>query len=285
MVEGIVSQTPESEKHAGERLIASTRSAATFVLVMVIFIVLWQAIKAVFRLDVRILPNVSDILGALIAPVQEGKATLGAILFNSALFTLREAVIGFFFGAGIGFILAVIFAHSLPLERGLMPLVVASQTVPILAIAPMVVVWLKAGWLSVAVISAYLTFFPVTINTLRGLTAIPTTALELMQSYAATRWQVLVDLRIPNALPYILTALKISATTSIVGAIIGELPSGIQDGLGGAILNFNQYYASAPARLWATNLVAALTGIVAFGVVVLAERVLLRWMPSNRHIG
>lgn len=260
------------------------RSIGTFIFVMIVFAVLWQLIKALGHYDAKILPNISDIFTALATPIQEGKATLGEILFSAATFTLREASMGFLFGATIGFVLAVIFAHSVPLERGLMPLVVASQTIPILAIAPMVVVWLKAGWLSVAVISAYLTFFPVTINTLRGLTSIPPTALELMHSYAATRWQILTKLRIPHALPYILTALKISATTSIVGAIIGELPSGIQEGLGGAILNFNQYYTSAPARLWATNFVAALTGIAAFGLVVIAERILLHWVPTNRNI-
>jgi NitT/TauT family transport system permease protein len=132
------------------------------------------------------------------------------------------------------------------------------------------------------VISAYLTFFPVTVNTLRGLTSVPPTAFELMRSYAADRGQILLKLRVPNALPYIMTALKISATTSIVGAIIGELPSGIQDGLGGAILTFNQYYTSAPARLWATNLIAALTGIFAFVLVVLVEQVIIRWSPVDR---
>lgn len=272
------------ETRAVKQLLALSSSAVTFIGVLLFFVLIWQGVKAVYKLDDKILPNVGDILNALTSPIQEGKATLGTILFNASLFTLREAAIGFVFGATIGFVLAIVFAHSVPLERGLMPLVVASQTVPILAIAPMIVVWLKAGWLSVAVISAYLTFFPVTINTLRGLTSIPPTALELMHSYAATRWQILLKLRIPHALPYILTALKISATTSIVGAIIGELPSGIQDGLGGAIINFNQYYSSAPARLWATNLAAALTGIGAFSVVVIAERVLLHWVPANRKI-
>ncbi len=271
----------QSLSHPSE-LITLVRPAGTFILVLIGIGLIWEAIKIIFHLDIKILPHVSDISDALLSPIQEGKPILAQLLFDAAIFTLREALLGFGLGASLGFALAVIFAHSLPLERGLMPLVVASQTVPVLAIAPMVVVWLKAGWLSVAVISAYLTFFPVTVNTLRGLSSVPATALELMQSYAATRRQILVKLRIPNALPYIMTALKISATTSIVGAIIGELPSGIQDGLGGAILNFNQYYSSAPARLWATNLVAALTGILAFASVVLVEQAIVRWLPADR---
>src|ERR687894_669940 len=121
------------------------------------------------------------------------------------------------------------------------------------------------GWGAVAVIAAYLTFFPVAINTLRGLQSADPRALELMRSYAANRWRVLWKLRVPASLPYLFAALKISATASVVGAIIGELPASIQDGLGGAILNFNQYYSTTPENLWATNLVAAALGIAFFG--------------------
>jgi NitT/TauT family transport system permease protein len=140
----------------------------------------------------------------------------------------------------------------------------------------MVVIWLGANSASVAVISAYLTFFPVTINTLRGLTSPHPNALELMRSYAASKWTVMWKLRFPAALPYIFTALKVSATASVVGAIIGELPSGIREGLGGAILNFNQYYTSDPAKLWAAILIAALVGIVFFVLVSVIERLTLR---------
>jgi NitT/TauT family transport system permease protein len=131
--------------------------------------------------------------------------------------------------------------------------------------------------LAVPIIAAYLTFFPVTIYTLRGLTSVPPTALELMQSYAASRREILLKLRLPNALPHIFTALKISATASVVGAIIGELPSGIQTGLGIAILNFSRYYNQSPPRLWATILAAGLLGILFFAVVALVERLVVRW--------
>jgi NitT/TauT family transport system permease protein len=102
-----------------------------------------------------------------------------------------------------------------------------------------------------------------------------------MSSYAAGRWSVLWKLRVPASLPFLFAAFKISATASVVGAIIGELPASIQDGLGGAILNFNQYYASSPESLWATNLVAAALGIAFFLVVVLAERLVVRTAPEN----
>jgi NitT/TauT family transport system permease protein len=131
------------------------------------------------------------------------------------------------------------------------------------------------------VIAAYLTFFPVTINTLRGLDSAQPRALELMRSYAAGSWSTLWKVKYPSSLPFVFSALKVAATASVVGAIIGELPSGIQDGLGGAILNFNQYYSIDPQALWATNIVAAALGIAFFGVVVIAEKLVVRSAPEN----
>lgn len=222
------------------------------------------------------LPHLQSIMQALLQPARRnGEVLLVRLLSQTALFTWTEAAIGFVSGAVLGFILGAIFAHSKFLERGLLPYVVISQTVPILALAPMVIIWLGAGPIAVAVISAYLTFFPVTINTLRGLTSPHPTALELMQSYAASRWTILWKLRFPAALPYIFTALKVSATTSVVGAIVGELPTGISDGLGGAITNFNQNYSSAPPKLWAAIIIAAVVGIVFFVVVSGIERLVL----------
>ena len=226
------------------------------------------------RGDDRAMPHLKDMLVTLFQPPRRNaEVLLIQILFKASLFTLQEAIAGFLIGGLLGFTLGVIFAHSSLMERGLLPYVVASQTVPLLAIAPMVVIWLGGNWLSVAIIAAYLTFFPVTINTLRGLRSPEPTAVELMHSYAATPWEILWKLRVPAALPYIFTALKISATASVVGAIIGELPSGIADGLGRVILNFNQYYATGPEKLWATILFASLTGMVFFLIITIFEKV------------
>ena len=238
-----------------------------------------------FVVDDTTMPHIHAIVGALFEPVQEGGPILLRDLVEAALFTAKEAAVGFALGAVIGFALGVLLVHSKLLQRGLLPYVVASQTIPILAVAPIVVVYLGslkvAAWFSVAVIAAYLTFFPVTINALRGLQAVDRRALELMQSYAASRWTILWKLRVPASLPYIFSALKVSATASVVGAIIGELPSSIQDGLGGSILNFNQYYTLDPTKLWATNLVAAALGISFFLVVVIAEKLVVRRAPEH----
>ena len=234
-----------------------------------------------FPVNATTLPHVHVIVKALFEPSRTDGPLLITVLWHSALFTAKEAMTGFLIGAAFGFALAVGLVHSRLAQRALLPYIVASQTIPILAVAPMVVVWLKAGWQSVAVIAAYLTFFPVAINTLRGLQSADRGAHELLRSYAASPWQVLWRLRVPASLPYLFTALKVSATASVVGAIIGELPSSIQSGLGGAILNFNQYYSLVPENLWATNLIAAALGIAFFLLVVIAEKLVVRRAPEH----
>jgi len=282
----------------GERVRAVLLQLAQLLGVLVGLWAFWEAFKwfgettelrlGNFEVNDRTLPHVHDIVGTLFEPSRRNGPILLDVLLDAALFTAKEAALGFALGAVFGFGIAVVLAHSNLLERGFLPYIVASQTVPILAIAPMVVVWVNPkmpdalkDWGAVAVIAAYLTFFPVAINTLRGLRSADPRALELMRSYASGAWPILWKLRVPASLPYLFAALKVSATACVVGAIIGELPASVQDGLGGAILNFNQYYASAPERLWATNLIAAALGITFFLVVVAAERVVVRRAPEN----
>jgi NitT/TauT family transport system permease protein len=281
----------------GARLLRSTGRGLLFVAVPLVLWGLWEGYRWLwinrgwtwpFAVDQTTMPHIADIFRALFrnpSSVSGGGDKLITLLLKAALFTAKEAAVGFALGASIGFLLGVLLAQWRLLQRGFLPYIVASQTVPILAVAPIVVVYLGtlhvAAWFSVAVIAAYLTFFPVAISTLRGLQSADRRALELMRSYAAGRLTVLWKLRIPTALPYIFAALKVSATASIVGAIIGELPSGIQDGLGGMILVFNQYYGLDPTQLWATNLIAALLGICFFLVVLLVERLVVRRAPEN----
>ena len=274
------------------------RQIISFALILLLLAVVWETFKWVggdpwrpdtnpfsishnppFRIkqasDLN-LPHLWDIFSAFGNESRRNGPPLIQTLASASLFTFREAITGFVLGGFLGLFLGTLFAHVPLLNRGCMPYVVASQTVPILAIAPMVIIWLKAGWVSVAVISAYLTFFPVTINTLRGLLSPDPTTIELMRSYAASWWDVLWKVRFPAALPYIFTAFKISATASVVGAIIGELPSGIRDGLGGAILNFNSYYITGPERLWAAIIASSVVGIAFYLIVAAAETVFLR---------
>jgi NitT/TauT family transport system permease protein len=270
-----------------------------FLFVLAALWALWEGYRALwmdrhwtwpFRVDDTSMPHLHKIFEALWAHARPGDVgpRLISLLVDSALFTAKEAAVGFALGAALGFALGVLLAQFQLLARGFLPWVVASQTVPILVVAPMVVVWLNPklpdrfqDWGAVAVIAAYLTFFPVTINTIRGLHSADRRALELMRSYAAGNWRILWKLRVPAALPYIFAALKVSATASVVGAIIGELPSSIQDGLGGQIINYSQYYTTQPTGLWATNVIAAALGISFFLIVLLAERIVVRRAPEN----
>ena len=268
----------------------AARSSLSLFVVIGALAVLWEVVKLLggdpseawtppFQWTVASdlnMPHVWDIAASFAQPAQRNGPPLGLVLINAGIFTFREAFGGFVFGAVLGLALAIVFVHSSLLERALVPYVVASQTVPIIAIAPVVVIWLGGGWLAVALISAYLTFFPVTIAGLRGLRSPDPRALELMRSYASSSRDVLWKVRLPAAAPYLFAAFKVAATASVVGAIIGELPSGIRDGLGGAILNFNQFYVSGPPKLWAAIIVAAIVGIGFFALVRVAETVVLR---------
>ncbi len=276
---------------------AALRRGLLVVVVVVALLGFWELYRWIwtttgwtwpFVVDDTSMPHIWTIGHAFFQPTQVNQPLLITILLHKMAFTAKEAAAGFAIGALVGFGLGVLLVHSRLLQRGLLPYIVGSQTVPILAIAPMVVVWINPklptglqGWGAVAVIAAYLTFFPVAINTLRGLQSADPRALELMRAYAASRWSILWKLRVPAALPYVFSAFRLAATASVVGAIIGELPSSIQDGLGGAIINFNQYYTFEPQELWATNIAAAVLGIAFFLVVVAAERAVVRRAPEN----
>ncbi len=235
------------------------------------------AVNLPVRTNDRSMPHVWDIVSALFSPARRGgEDLLVTILLRAALFTWRSALLGFFLGTAVGFGIGVWFIRSSLAEKGLMPYVAASQTVPVLAIAPVLVIWGgKLGfpqWVPVMILSAYLAFFPVAINTLRGLRSPAPTAMELLRSYAATPRQELWKVRVPAALPYLFPALKIAATASVIGAIVGELPAGMSQGLGRAILSFASSFSSAPEKLFGSVVVASLLGVAFVGMVGLAER-------------
>jgi NitT/TauT family transport system permease protein len=280
--------------------LASARPVAGFLLAIVAIVIAWELLKwfagdpwrfeSWLGTGIRIdhappfhlkqasdinLPHVWDVVGAFTAVDAAGRTGIESLL-GAALFTLRGALVGFALGATFGLALAILLVHVRILERALVPLVVASQTIPIVALAPIIVVGLHAGWFGIAIVASYLTFFPVTVAAIRGLRAADPRAIELMRSYAAGRRSILRSVRMPASYPYLFTAFKVSATASIVGAIVGELPSGFREGLGGSILLGMQYYTLSPQDLWATALVAAGLGMLAFLAVVIAERLTLR---------
>ena len=293
---------PDRPAGAGRR-----RRALTWILLVVGILVVWEGLKFLggtpwrapgslpgpansilwnppfrwpFVNDLN-LPHVWNIALAFFDPWQRGAdRNVAQLLFDAALYTWKEAALGFLLGTVIGLALATVFVHSRIAERALVPYVVASQTVPIIAIAPLITYAFGGSTLAVVVIATYLTFFPVTIAMIVGLRSFDPRALELTRSYAASRWDVYRKLRLPASLPYLFTALKIAATASIVGAIIGESPGGIADGLGRVILTYNQYYITGPEKLWAAIIASGLLGVGFYLVVRAVEVTVLRGRPG-----
>jgi NitT/TauT family transport system permease protein len=231
------------------------------------------------------MPHALDIVGELAGDVRDGRNTLPMTLYllKKAWFTLQEAAIGFTLGLVIGLALAVVMLRWRVVERGLLPWVNVSQTVPLIALAPIVVTWGRQQDLpdlfSISLIATYLTFFPVAVSALRGLKSPDAAHVELMRSYAASWGTTLVKLRLPAARAFLFPALKVAATLSVVGAIVGEISIGTKTGLGRAILEFAQRYAVFPERLYAAVIGSAVLGLAVFGLVNLAER----WLEGRKR--
>ncbi|KAA3636164.1 MAG: ABC transporter permease [Armatimonadetes bacterium] len=243
----------------------------------------WPVIGRVLpRTNDLTMPPIMDIVTELGQPPQRNSSKpLAAFIAEASLFTFREAAFGFFFGMMLGLALAIIMLRSRWIERGLSPYLVASQTIPLVAIAPIVVIWGSKSmgwlpfdwqpWMSVSIIATYLTFFPVAMNGIKGLQSADPAAMELMRSYAASRRQTLLKLQFPASLPYLFAAFKLAATVSIVGAIVGEISGGVPGGLGRLILDYASRYTTGPSRLYASVMGAAVLGIVVFGMVTVTE--------------
>ena len=243
----------------------------------------WPVIGRVLpRTDNLTMPPIRDIITEFGHPPQRNsEKPLIAFIAEAALFTLREAALGFVFGVIFGLGIAILLLRSKWIERGVTPYLVASQTVPLVAIAPIVIIWGSTSmgwlpfewtrWMSVSLIAAYLTFFPVAMNGIKGLQSADPAAMELMRSYAASRRQTLIKLQLPASVPYLFAAFKIAATAAIVGAIVGEISGGVKGGLGRLILDFASRYTTGPSRLYATVIGAAVLGMVAVGLVAAAE--------------
>lgn len=275
---------------------AVTRQGVTIVVALALLAGVWEGYKAMgtatggvwpgtsIELLVApndlIMPHVGDIWGTLWEPVQrERDEILAVFLLKSAGFTLLEAAAGFAVGVTVGLLLAVLMLRSKVAERGILPWINISQTVPLIALAPIIVTWGVSTVLSkpqaVALIASYLTFFPVAVNGLRGLQSPARADVDLMRSLAAPWRATLFKLRFPAARPYLFPAFKLAATLSVVGAIVGEISSGVGGGLGRVILDFASRYTTGPPRLYAAVIMAAILGLLVFGLVSVIERTLL----------
>ena len=204
-------------------------------------------------------------------------------LIYHSLVTLSATVLGFLLGALFGISLALLIVHSRVLERSLLPWIICSQMVPVLALAPIFIVVLGAiglqGLLPKSIISAYLCFFPITIGMVKGLTSPDPLQLELMRTWSADTRQILWKLRWPAAVPYLFASLKVAITISLIGAIVAELPTGAEAGIGARLLS-GSYYGQT-VQLWAALVAAAVLSSALIGIVALIERTVARRMGAH----
>jgi NitT/TauT family transport system permease protein len=241
----------------------------------------WTArdlLRGAWSMDRPVLPAPHQIAEDLYQTVINTPVHSKRSLVYHAGVTVSATVLGFLFGAALGILLAVGIVHLTVLERSLLPWVIASQTVPILAIAPMVVVVLGnlglSGLLPKAIISMYLCFFPVAIGMVKGLRSPDPLQLDLMRTYSATPAQVFWKLRWPAATSFLFTSLKVAIAVSLVGAIVGELPTGAQAGIGARLLS-GSYYGQT-VQIWSALIVASVVGVALVAVVGGIERLVRR---------
>jgi NitT/TauT family transport system permease protein len=284
------------------------RGPATTLAAFALLVVAWELVKAlvpdagVTIGGVRVLPRTSDaamphiwtVVGRLFDPEVAGAAeprSIGAAVAAGALFTLRLSLGGLILGGVLGVLLAVVMQRSGLVERMVLPYVIASQTVPLIAIAPLVAGW--GGkiavfgqpwepWASVMVIAAYLAFFPIAVGMLRGLNSPARADVELFRALACGWWTTLVRLRLPASVPYLIPALRLAAAAAVIGAIVAEISTGTRGGIGRLIIEYAQSATGDPSRMYTAILGAAVLGLVAAGAVGLLDLALVRYRSASR---
>jgi NitT/TauT family transport system permease protein len=286
-------------------MVGRARTVVATVAAFVLLVVLWELAKlllpdnGVLIGDTRILPRADDsamphvwtVLGRLVEPEVAGAADarlVGVAVASGALFTLGLSLGGLVLGGVLGMLLALAMQRFALLERAALPYVVASQTVPLIAIAPLVagwggkiaiMGWSWQPWASVMVISSYLAFFPVAVGMLRGLNAPAKADVELFRTLAAGWWTTLLRLRLPASVPFLLPAVRLAAAAAVV---VAEISTGTRGGIGRLIIEYAQSATGDPSRLYTAILGAAALGLLAAGAVGLLDVGLRRYRGSVR---
>ncbi|WP_199176584.1 ABC transporter permease [Subtercola sp. Z020] len=264
------------------------------VLGIVVLAVLWEGYKAVGpvagvelfgtsilpKTDDRSMPHLVDMLTRAIEPVNTsaGSPPVWVAVIGAALNSLGVAAVGWAVGSVVGFLIALLMQRLHVAERAVLPWLILSQTVPLIALAPVIVAWggkIQIGafswdrWMSVAVIASYLAFFPVAVGALRGLQSPDAIHVELMRTYNAGWFRTLLKLRLPASVPYLLPALRLGAASAIVGTVVAEVSTGYKGGIGRMIIEFAQSGTSDPAKAYAPIAGAVVLGLVSAAIVAL----------------
>jgi NitT/TauT family transport system permease protein len=281
------------------------RRSAMFVVALVFIAALWELYKvvgpedggALFGINIlprsnsRAMPHVWDMLSRYGRPeLRSSERKIWRVVLAGAWFSLRLSLVGFAIGATVGVALATLMARFKVVERGLLPYLVVSQTVPLIALAPLVVSWggkLEVfgyewpRWLSASVLGAFLAFFPVAVGTLRGLSSANPASLELMDSYAASWTQTLFRLRFPAAVPFMVPALKLAASSAVIGVVVAEISTGLKGGIGRLIIEYAREATGDPAKVFTAVFGAALLGLAMAGLVSAFDLYVMRNRPKE----
>ena len=273
---------------------------------LALLVVLWEGYKLIGPADGadlfgarliprssdRAMPHVTQMLSRLGRPEVGGgnaRSVFQAVV-AATWYSFRVALFGFALGVAFGLAVATLMARFNVFKKGLMPYLIASQTVPLIALAPLTVSWggkLKFGgfewekWMSAVLLSAFLAFFPVAVGAIRGFASPSAASLELMDSYAASWWQGFRKLRFPAAVPYLLPAFKLAAAAAVVGVVVSEISVGLRFGIGRLILSYSQEATGDPAKVYTAVFGAAVLGLAMAGLVGLIDHSLSKNRPAE----
>lgn len=237
-------------------------------------LLIWEGLIRLFEVSPLLVPSPIAVFDQLFRGIRTG------IFFWHGLYTIGATVIGFALGSLSGFLIGVLVSQFAMFNRLIYPYIVAFQTVPKVALAPIIIVWFGFGIWSKVMMSLLICFFPVAVNTIEGLNSVRGEQIMLMRSYRATAWQIFRIVQLPNALPYIFAGLNIGIVLSVIGTIVGEFV-GTTTGLGRLLLDFN--YAFDIAGVFATLVVLSLIGVVLHSILRAVQRRLLFWQRSGDH--
>jgi NitT/TauT family transport system permease protein len=242
--------------------------------VIIVGLLIWQAAISIFDISPLLVPSPMAVLGQLI------RGTRSGMFFYNGLYTVGATVIGFVLGSLSGFLIGVLVSQFDMFNRLIYPYVVAFQTVPKVALAPIIVVWFGFGIWSKVMMSLLICFFPVAVNTIDGLNSVRPEQIMLMRSYRSTRWQIFRIVQLANALPYIFAGLDVGIVLSVIGTIVGEFV-GTTTGLGRVLLDYN--FSFDIAGVFATLVVLSLMGVVLHALLRAIQRRVIFWQQQDGH--
>jgi NitT/TauT family transport system permease protein len=257
-------------RNSRSRFAESVRSSWFHVAVAIAVFLGWEALCRLLHLPEYLVPAPSNLAARLWSDA-------GYLLGHVAT-TFAEAVLGLALAAAVGFSFGVLFAHSRVAERAILPYFVAYQAVPIIAVAPLFILWFGNGLGSKVAMAGVLCFFPITVSTSRGLASVSSDQLDLFRIHAATRWQIFAHLRLPTSVPYLMTGIRVSTSLAMIGAIVAEY-AGADRGIGYVIMQ-SSYRLDTPLLFCAIGF-AALGGVLLYGAVRTVESVFLDRFTKN----